>query len=213
MKTGVIFDMDGTLVDTLEDLCDATNYALGKHGYPLRTVDEVRRFVGNGASRLIQLAVPEGEDPVPVLKDFRIYYKENNRAKTRAYDGIAEAIAALQVKYPLAVVTNKPDFAAKAISEVLFLDVYTLGEVTGVPRKPAPDMIYQAMRAIGVERCVYVGDSEVDLATARNAGVPCVSVLWGFREKAELEASGADCFCDDPKDLPDIIEKVIARNA
>lgn len=209
MKTGIIFDMDGTLLDTLEDLCDATNYALAQYGYPPRTLDEVRRFVGNGALRLIQLAVPEGADPEPVLKVFQVYYKENCQVKTRLYDGIPEAVAALKEKYPLAVVTNKPDFAAKAMSEVLFPGVFALGEVTGVPRKPAPDMVYQAMKAISVDHCVYVGDSEVDLATARNAGVPCISVLWGFRDKAELEAQGADCFCEHPAKLPELIEKVI----
>lgn len=209
MKTGVIFDMDGTLLDTLEDLRDATNYALAQYGYPPRTLEEVRRFVGNGALRLIQLAVPEGADPAPVLQIFQVYYKEHCQIKTRLYDGIPEVITALGGKYPLAVVTNKPDFAAKAMSEVLFPGVFALGEVAGVPRKPAPDMVFAAMQAIGVERCVYVGDSEVDLATARNAGVPCISVLWGFRDRAELEALGADCFCEHPAQLPELIEKFI----
>lgn len=209
MKIGIIFDMDGTLLDTLEDLRDATNYALAQYGYPPRTLEEVRRFVGNGALRLIQLAVPERADPMPVLQVFQAYYKEHCQVKTRLYDGISDAIAVLRKKYPLAVVTNKPDFAAKAMSEILFPGVYALGETAGVPRKPAADMVYKAMEAIGVERCVYVGDSEVDLATAKNVGCPCISVLWGFRDKAELEALGADCFCEDPKDLPELIEKVI----
>ena len=213
MKTGIIFDMDGTLLDTLEDLHDATNYALAQYGYPTRTMDEVRRFVGNGALKLIQLSVPEGADPMPVLKDFQAYYKDHCQIKTRLYDGIPEALAALGEKYPLAVVSNKPDFAAKAMCQVLFPGVYALGEMAGTPRKPAPDMVFKAMEAIGVERCVYVGDSEVDLATARNAGVPCVSVLWGFRDKAELEELGADCFCEEPRKLPELIEKVIAANA
>ena len=213
MKTGIIFDMDGTLLDTLEDLRDATNYALEQFGYPPRTLGEVRRFVGNGALQLIQLAVPEGADPMPVLKEFQAYYKEHCQIKTRLYDGIPEAVAALGEKYPLAVVSNKPNFAAKAMCQVLFPGVYALGEEAGTPRKPAPDMVFKAMEAIGVERCVYVGDSEVDLATARNAGVPCISVLWGFRDEEELAALGADHFCRRPDELPELIEKVIAANA
>ena len=213
MKTGIIFDMDGTLLDTLEDLRDATNYALEQFGYPPRTLGEVRRFVGNGALQLIQLAVPEGADPMPVLKEFQAYYKEHCQIKTRLYDGIPEAVAALGEKYPLAVVSNKPNFAAKAMCQVLFPGVYALGEEAGTPRKPAPDMVFKAMEAIGVERCVYVGDSEVDLATARNAGVPCISVLWGFRDEEELAALGADHFCRRPDELPELIEKVRAANA
>ena len=213
MKTGIIFDMDGTLLDTLEDLRDATNYALEQFGYPPRTLGEVRRFVGNGALQLIQLAVPEGADPMPVLKEFQAYYKEHCQIKTRLYDGIPEAVAALGEKYPLAVVSNKPNFAAKAMCQVLFPGVYALGEEAGTPRKPAPDMVFKAMEAIGVERCIYVGDSEVDLATARNAGVPCISVLWGFRDEEELAALGADHFCRRPDELPELIEKVIAANA
>ena len=209
MKTGIIFDMDGTLLDTLEDLRDATNYALEQFGYPPRTLGEVRRFVGNGALQLIQLAVPEGADPMPVLKEFQAYYKEHCQIKTRLYDGIPEAVAALGEKYPLAVVSNKPNFAAKAMCQVLFPGVYALGEEAGTPRKPAPDMVFKAMEAIGVDRCVYVGDSEVDVLTAKNANVPCLSVLWGFRDREMIEEAGAAHFCPMPADLLKCLKEMI----
>lgn len=201
MKTGIIFDLDGTLLDTLEDLADAVNGALMQFGYPQRTLDEVRRFVGNGAAKLIQRAVPEGADPEPVLAAFRVIYGANCRKKTRPYDGVLDALAQLGERYPVAVVSNKPDTAAKALCAELFPGVYTLGECAERPRKPAPDMVQKAMADIGVDRCVYVGDSEVDVATARNAGVPCLTVLWGFRDRTELEQAGAEHFCERPQNL------------
>lgn len=209
MKTGVIFDLDGTLLDTLEDLKDAVNVALGQFGYPSRTLAEVRRFVGNGAGLLIQRAVPDGVEYAPVLAAFQAYYRENCRVKTAPYKGVVEALAALQKKYPIAIVTNKPDGAAKALCAEYFKGVFALGEQTGCPRKPAPDMVRKAMAAIGVERCVYVGDSEVDVETAKNADVPCLTVLWGFRDREELERLGARYFCDDPAQLPQAVETVL----
>ncbi len=204
--TGVIFDLDGTLLDTLEDLMDSVNATLSRFGYPLRTLEEIRLFVGNGAKVLIDLAVPAGADPQPVYAAFREYYQKNCQVKTAPYPGIIEMLASLNL--PVAIVSNKPDSAVKALCAEYFPGVYALGESPDCPRKPAPDMVFRAMQDLGVEQCIYVGDSEVDVATARNAGVPCLSVLWGFRSEDELEQAGAACFCHDPKDIPSLIQSM-----
>lgn len=207
---GVIFDLDGTLLDTLEDLADAVNTALEKNGHPRRSLDEVRRFVGNGAAQLIRLATPEGADLQTMMDDFMEHYGAHCRDKTRPYDGIPEALEELKKEYPLAVVSNKPDVAVKSLCHELFPGVYGAGERQGIPRKPAPDMLLTAMKEIGVEKCVYIGDSDVDLATARNAGVPCISVLWGFRDREELLTAGASLFCSHPRELKDAIAQVVS---
>ena len=210
MNTGVIFDMDGTLLNTLEDLTDAVNVALEQNGHPKRTLEEMRIFVGNGAAAMIRRAAPEGADQQPIMDAFLQYYGIHCQDKTRPYEGIMEALEVLKAKYPVAVVSNKPDYAVKIMCEQIFPGVHGVGEIKGVPRKPAPDMVWAAMKEIGVEKAVYIGDSGVDLATARNAGLPCISVLWGFRTRQELEADGADCFCDHPSQLAAMVEKVIA---
>ena len=211
MKTGILFDLDGTLLDTLEDLRDSVNFALHSFGFPPRTLEEVRQFVGNGAEQLIRLAVPEGTDAalVPkVLGTFRQHYATNCRNKTRPYPGIMDALDELGKEYPIAIVSNKPDYAVKDLCALYFPGVFALGESAVCPRKPAPDMVYKAMKAIGVEKCVYVGDSEVDVRTARNANVPCLSVLWGFRDREVLEAEGAEYFCETGESLPAAIGKI-----
>lgn len=209
MKTAVIFDLDGTLLDTLGDLHAAVNHVLRQFGYPERTIEEVCRFVGNGAARLIHLAVPEGAEEAPVLAAFQSYYAAHCDILTKPYDGIPEALAVLGEQYPLSVVSNKPDRAVKELAKIYFPNLFARGESTDCPRKPAPDMVYKAMEAIGAERCVYVGDSDVDIVTAKNAGVPCLSVTWGFRGQEELRTAGAQYFCHDPKDLPAEIEIIL----
>ena len=209
MKTAVLFDLDGTLLDTLGDLHAAVNHVLREFGYPERTVEEVCRFVGNGAERLIRLAVPEGEDPMPVLAAFQIYYAAHCDILTKPYGGIPEALSVLGEEYPLAVVSNKPDRAVKELAKIYFPALYARGESTDCPRKPAPDMVHKAMEAIGADRCVYVGDSDVDILTAKNAGVPCLSVTWGFRGEEELRAAGATYFCHTPADLPATIQQIM----
>ena len=209
MKTGILWDLDGTLLDTLEDLVDAVNFALGEFGYPTRSVEEVRCFVGNGARRLIERAVPENGDVSAVFDTFRTYYNAHCQIKTKPYDGIMEALRKLGEKYPMAVVSNKPDSAVKPLCAAYFPGLYARGESTDCPRKPAPDMVFKAMEAIGVERCVYVGDSEVDVLTARNAGVPCVSVLWGFRDRGEIEEAGGCHFCEHTEELVEKLEELI----
>lgn len=211
MGTGVIFDLDGTLLDTLADLRDAVNYALAQFGCPPRSLTQVRQFVGNGAELLIRRALPgSGTDPEPeaVLAVFRAYYNAHCQVKTQPYPGIPQVLAALGENYPLAVVSNKPDSAVKLLCRDYFPGLYARGEGADCPRKPAPDMVWAAMEALGVDRCIYVGDSEVDVATAKNAGVPCLSVLWGFRNRRDLEVAGAVSFCEAPASLPGDIAKM-----
>ena len=204
MKVGILFDLDGTLLNTLEDLADAVNHTLREYGCPTRSIDEVRRFIGNGAQQLIRLSLPgeEGDPPVSqVLASYQKYYATHSQIKTRPYEGVPEALAQLKDKYPIAIVSNKPDIAVKPLCRDYFGDIYARGESDDCPRKPAPDMVLRTMAQLGVDTCIYVGDSDVDVVTARNAGVPCLSVLWGFRDRACMEAVGAEHFCEDPCQL------------
>lgn len=210
--TGILFDLDGTLLNTLEDLTDATNYALGRFGFPARTLAEVRRAVGNGAANQIRKSLPGGtpEEMVQqVLAVYKPYYTDHCQIKTRPYEGIIEVLEILKQKYPVAIVSNKPDSAVKALCEEYFPGIYALGETPDCPRKPAADMVYTGMKAIGADRCVYVGDSEVDVLTAKNAGVPCLGVLWGFRDKPDLVQAGGDHFCETTDDLVEKLEELI----
>lgn len=209
MRIGILFDLDGTLLDTLEDLCDAVNHALCVFSLPPRTLCQVRAFVGNGAAELISRAVAGRADESAVLDEFRAYYQAHCRVKTAPYRGISEVLALLGEKHPLAIVSNKPDSAVKALCRDYFPHVFALGETPDCPRKPAPDMLVRAMDAIGVDTCIYVGDSEVDVRTAQNAHVRVLSVLWGFRDRAEIEAAGGERFCDDPTQLIPMLEALI----
>ena len=209
MKIGILWDLDGTLLATLEDLMDGVNYALAQFDLPPRTYEEIRQFVGNGAANLISRAVEGRADDREVLDTFKTYYNAHCQVKTKPYDGILEALAQLGEKYPMAIVSNKPDSAVKPLCEQYFPGIYSLGERAGCPRKPAADMVFAAMKDIGVETCVYVGDSEVDIATAKNAGVKCLSVLWGFRDKDALIDAGGQYFCDDTAQLAEKIEELI----
>ena len=178
-------------------------------GYPEHSIDAVRRFVGNGARRLFEQAVPEGGDVEAALAAFQSWYPDHCQIKTKAYDGIPEALEILKEKYPLAIVSNKPDPAVKVLCADYFPGIYARGESVDCPRKPAPDMVFKAMEAIGVEKCIYVGDSEVDVLTAQNAGVPCLSVLWGFRDRADMEEVGGNVFCENTADLVAKLEEMI----
>lgn len=209
---GILFDLDGTLLNTLEDLKDAVNHTMRQHGCPERSLEEVRQFIGNGARRLIRLSLPGGESEEyisQVLADYQAYYAAHSQIKTRPYEGILEALKAIGEKYPIAIVSNKPDIPVKSLCADYFPGVYALGEAPGCPRKPAPDMLYKAMNAIGVDSCIYVGDSEVDVITARNAGTKCLSVLWGFRDRADMEAEGGKYFCEKPADLLSMLESMM----
>ena len=212
MKTGILFDLDGTLLNTLEDLKDAVNYVLRQYGCPERTLEEVRSFVGTGAKNLIRKALPGKENDPPleqVLADYQVYYNAHSQVKTCPYEGILEALTEIRSKYPVAIVSNKPDTPVKDLCRQYFGDVYALGEIPSLPRKPEPDMLYKALGDIGVDRCVYVGDSEVDVITAGNAGAKCLSVTWGFRDMECLRDAGGKYFCSEPKDLPKMIEELV----
>lgn len=208
MKIGIIWDLDGTLLDTLQDLTDSTNYVMTQMGYPTHSIQAVRQFVGNGARRLLELAVPPGGDAQRAYALFQQYYPTHCRIKTAPYPGIPEALASLQ-DHPLAIVSNKPDPAVKILCAQYFPGILACGEHPGCPRKPAPNMVWHAMTTLGVDRCVYVGDSEVDVETAKNAGVPCLSVTWGFRDRKELEEAGGKHFCDCPESLNKILKEMI----
>lgn len=211
MMTGILFDLDGTLLDTLDDLTDATNHTLAQLGYPLRSREEMRRFVGNGAARQLQQSVPEGEPWEAALELYLPYYSTHCRIKTAPYPGIPETLAALREQYPVAIVSNKPDGATKALCADFFPGICAMGQSDGFPRKPAPDMVFRAMQEIGADTCIYVGDSEVDILTAKNADVPCISVLWGFRDRKELAAAGGLHFCEEPSRLTETVNALIAK--
>ena len=209
MKIGILWDLDGTLLNTLEDLMDGVNYALQQFGLPPRTLEEIRQFVGNGAEVLIRRAVDGRAETQAVLETFRTYYNAHCQIKTGPYAGVLEALACLKEKYPMAIVSNKPDSAVKPLCGQYFPGIYALGERSDCPRKPAPDMVYKAMADIGVETCIYVGDSEVDVETAQNAGVKCLSVLWGFRDRDVIEQAGGKYFCEETSQLIEKIEDLI----
>ena len=199
----ILFDMDGTLLDTLTDMQDAVNHVLAAHGLPLRTLEEVRRFVGNGAGPLIHRALPEGyPQEQKVLAEYRAYYQAHNCIRTCPYPGIPELLEQLRQRgLKLAVVSNKPDEAVRALRADFFADAVPIavGETAAIRRKPAPDMLLAAMEKLGADpdKTVFVGDSEVDIATARAANLPCISVLWGFRDRDVLERAGAQQFAAD----------------
>ena len=206
-----IFDLDGTLLDTLTDLAASTNYALREHGMPERSLDEVRRFVGNGVRKLMERAVPDGADN-PLFDEafatFRQHYMEHDLDTTRPYDGVPEMLATLKSRgCRIAVVSNKMMAATQELCQHFFPDTVEVAigehEAEGIRKKPAPDTVYAALSALGVtkDHAVYVGDSDVDIATARHAGLPCISVLWGFRDRDFLLHHGATTLVTIPREL------------
>ena len=208
-----IVDLDGTLLDTLQDLADSTNYALCLHHLPPRTVEEVRQFVGNGVGLLIHRAVPEGtaeELEGQVLRDFRAHYLLNMENRTAPYPGVPDLLDALRAAgVHTAVVSNKFDGAVKGLCQNYFGQRVeaAIGESQGVARKPAPDTVFRALTELGQapEGAVYVGDSDVDILTAKNAGLPCIAVSWGFRSRAFLEANGARVIADTMQELEQLL--------
>ena len=205
----VIWDLDGTLLNTLDDLAASVNAALAMNGMPLRSTEEVRAFVGNGIRNLMMRAVPGGEaNPAfdKALEDFTRHYGAHSRDRTRPYDGILEMLDKLSgegVKH--AIVSNKIDFAVKALSRAYFGErmCAAIGDDPSRARKPAPDSVFAAMREMGVtaQETVYVGDSDVDVLTAHNAGVTCCAVSWGFRPEESLRAAGAEHIAATPEEL------------
>ena len=211
----VLFDMDGTVLDTLYDLWASTNAVLRELGYPERTPDEIRGYVGNGARNQLRRALPEGSGDAAVdeaLLRYQAYYAEHCRDHTKPYDGVVPMLERLQKEgKQLAVVSNKPDQMVKILSKEHFgtLLHVSIGETPERRRKPAPDTVYAALEALGAEAskdgAVYVGDSEVDVETAKNAGLPLIAVSWGFRGRAALEAAGAEIVVDAPEELTKLI--------
>lgn len=203
----VLFDMDGTLLDTLADMAAAVNHILSVHGYPLRTVEEVRAFVGNGARKLMERALPPdvtGDAFEALLEEYRQWYEAHACVKTAPYPGVPAVLAALhRAGVRCAVVSNKPDGATRELAARFFPVLPAFGQQDGIPAKPAPDMVYHALAELGVEAsaAAYVGDSEVDVALARNAGLPLVAVSWGFRGREALEEAGAALVVDDAATL------------
>ena len=207
----VIFDMDGTILNTLEDLTDATNEALTHFGYPARTIDEVRRFVGNGVLRLMELAVPGGQtaaDFQEVYQYFKTWYGGHSRIKTGPYPGIPELVSALgREGYKLAVVSNKFHDAVVDLTAFYFGEGIPVAigenEAAGIRKKPAPDTVRAALARLGSEEAhaVYIGDSEVDYATALASGLDCISVSWGFRDRRLLETFDSVLIADRPEEI------------
>ncbi len=211
----VIFDLDGTLLNTLEDLADAVNFVMRANQYPERTVEEVRCFVGNGIRRLMEQAVPKhviGEEFERVFEEFKNYYTEHCQIKTCAYEGIMSLLSCLYEKrYAMAIVSNKNHAAVCELNDIYFKEYINvaIGQKDGIRKKPAPDTVIQALKELGKdkEKAIYVGDSEVDFATAKNSGMDCALVTWGFRTVEELAEFSPTAFIDKPEELLGVLEK------
>lgn len=210
----IIFDLDGTLLNTLEDLTDAVNACMKRHGYPEHTLEEVRHFVGNGIRKLMERALPEevtGELFESRFEEFRTYYTEHCQNKTKAYDGVMELLKTLNQKgYSMAIVSNKNQAAVTELNRIYFQDYIetAIGQKDGIRKKPAPDTVLQALRELGKEKetALYVGDSEVDFMTAENTGMDCVLVTWGFRTPKELEKFQPKAFVKNTVELFEFLE-------
>ncbi len=210
MYEAIVFDLDGTLLDTLDDLRDAVNVALQKYGLPLRNKEEVRSFIGNGIYKLIERATGKVSEEVfnGVFAEFKRYYGEHCEDKTREYEGITSVLQELKNRgIKTAVVSNKADFAVKKLAKKYFdgllFEAVGENEEGGIRKKPAPDSLLAVMERLGVrkDKTLYVGDSEVDIQTAANAGVDCLSVTWGFKDRAFLLRNGASKLINQPKEI------------
>ena len=209
----IIFDLDGTLLDTIGDLTESVNYVMQIHKFPLHTENEVKMVLGNGVGYLIKHMIPNGTKNLlynSCVEEFQAYYAEHINAHTLPFPGISELLETLKKEgFKIAIVSNKFDAAVKELKDVYFGEQIqvAIGESEAVSRKPAPDMLLKAVKELesSLERTVFVGDSEVDIETAQNAGVPCISVLWGFREKIVLEKNGALHFAKTPDELLEML--------
>lgn len=203
----VLFDMDGTLLDTLEDLRDAVDHVLAENGWNGRSLEEIRQFIGNGARKLMERAIPETVAPQrfeEILAAYRAWYEAHSCVKTAPYPGMVELLGELEkMGVKTAVVSNKPDEATRALAARFFPGMAALGQREGMEPKPSPALVAQCLAELGVraDEAVYVGDSEVDVATARNAGMDMIGVSWGFRGREALELSGAKTVVDTAEEL------------
>ncbi|MCR4907642.1 MAG: HAD family hydrolase [Lachnospiraceae bacterium] len=208
-RNTIIYDMDGTTLNTLDDLTASMNHVMGKYGFPLHSAEEYRRVFGSGIRYALEQSVPRTTPPDTIdemIPAFKEHYNVHCLDKTRPYDGIIPLMKQLQsLGFKQAIVSNKIDSAVKELNEKFFSEVINvaIGERPEIRRKPAPDTVFEALRELGSlpGEAVYIGDSEVDLATARNAGLPCISVLWGFRDRDCLMETGADIFAASPEDI------------
>ena len=216
MISGVIFDLDGTLLNTLEDLTDSVNYSLVKYSYPKKTLEQVRNAVGNGVRVLFERLLPGGADSEnfeEIISEFKEYYKSNMYNKTCPYDGIMEMLKGLKLKgIQTAVVSNKFDAAVKELCKKYFGDLIHLAigenEAEGIRKKPAPDCVFRAIEQmrVSIEHVIYVGDSETDVQTARNSEIDCIGCTWGFRDKSVLQDEGVRYIIELPGQIFDIIK-------
>lgn len=216
MRDTFLYDLDGTLLDTLDDLADAINAVFAELGFRAVTKDKARAALGNGARRLIAELIPEGTGNPryeETVSTFRAYYREHCTVKTRPYPGIGEMLARLSKLGALqGIVSNKPAPAALGCCSLYFPGFPAIGEKAPLRIKPAPDMILEAVRQLGssLDRCVYIGDSEVDIKTGRNANIPVITVSWGFRSRRELEAAGASVIAGSAEELEKILTGYLA---
>ena len=211
----VIFDLDGTLLNTLEDLCDSTNYALSTHGYPSRSLDEIKNFVGNGVRLLIERALPMGKDNPDFekcLTEFKTHYKNNMYNKTKPYPEIIETLEIIKSQnIKTAVISNKFDIAVKELCEKYFPNLIDIAigenEQEGIRKKPSPDSVLKVISDLNLNRdqVIYVGDSETDIETAKNAGVDCAACTWGFRDVEVLIKNKPKYIINTPKELLNLI--------
>lgn len=213
----ILFDMDGTVLDTLNDLNAAVNACMEHFGYPIQTINETRRYVGNGSRRLLELSVPAGTQSEMIdgmLAWYLPYYNAHANDRTSPYEGIVQLMKSLRMAgCRLAIVSNKPDRTVRELAEIHFHGLLETAvgenEAAGIRRKPWPDTLLAAAKELGipVEKCLYVGDSEVDVLTASRAGMDCASVLWGFRSRDEIAAAGGDRFFSSPPELEEYLLK------
>ncbi len=213
MINTIVFDLDGTLLNTLEDLKDSVNFALERQGFPLRNLSEIRSFVGNGIRLLMERAVPENIDAETFeicFKDFCDYYKIHMEDKTAPYDGINDMLTNIKkAGFKTAIVTNKADFAAQDLCKRMFgenID-FVVGSSDDRPNKPAPDGVFYALEKLDskIENTVFVGDADTDILTAKNANLPSIGVLWGFRDREVIEEAGAEYIVDSVNDLENLL--------
>ncbi len=210
----IIWDMDGTLLDTLDDLTDSVNAAMAEFHLPIRTRNEIRSFIGNGINRLLELSIPGGKQNPnfeEILSFFKICYAKNSSNKTKPYIGLDKALPELKSRgYRMAIVSNKIDSAVKELSELFFKGTMdaAIGNSENLRRKPSPDEVFEAMHILGAEKesSVYIGDTEVDIETAKNAGIDCICVSWGYRDRQELLAHGARAIVDTPEELVELLK-------